>query len=153
MLGKDNGAVTVQGLRLLLIGSLSMVAMVTIVSAYQLPPGSHKLCGAALSDAMDAVCIHGYNSFHQKRRDVGWAPDSEDGAEAGDAAEAAETSELSDTGYALSPLLSSLFGAEVLIKTRRRQRRYLLGGIYDKCCVNSCSYDELALYCRRPAGQ
>ncbi|XP_022213779.2 probable insulin-like peptide 1 [Drosophila obscura] len=97
---------------------------------HQLQQGSHKLCGQALSDAMDVVCAHGYNTLPQKRSsaldDAMDAPPSE---------------------YALSPLLSSLYGAEVLIQTRRHRRQRSSGGVYDECCVYSCRYEELASYC------
>ncbi|SPP87459.1 probable insulin-like peptide 1 [Drosophila guanche] len=91
---------------------------------HQLQVGSHKLCGQALSDAMDVVCAHGYNTLPQKRSEP-----------------------LDGAAFALSPLLSSLYGAEVLIQTRRHRRQRSSGGIYDECCVLSCSYQELASYC------
>ncbi|BFF98829.1 probable insulin-like peptide 1 [Drosophila madeirensis] len=91
---------------------------------HQLQEGSHKLCGQALSDAMDVVCAHGYNTLPKKRSEP-----------------------LDEADFALSPLLSSLYGAEVLIQTRRHRRQRSSGGIYDECCVLSCSYQELASYC------
>ncbi|XP_017133896.1 probable insulin-like peptide 1 [Drosophila elegans] len=145
MFCKENSAV--HGLRLrlrllpLLIAVIPVALLAVMASGHQLPPGSHKLCGPALSDAMDVVCAHGYNSLSLKRAnqpavsnelDNGWWQ-ARAGADA-------------DAGYSFSPLLTNLYGTEVLIKTRRH-RRHLPGGVYDECCVQSCSYEELAAYC------
>ncbi|XP_017861768.1 PREDICTED: probable insulin-like peptide 1 [Drosophila arizonae] len=93
--------------------------------ALLLREGKHKLCGPALNEAMDMVCVNGYNTIPMER-DPRLEP--------------------SHQGFALSPLLSSLYGAEVLIKTRRLRRQG--GGIYDECCRNSCTRSELLAYCR-----
>ncbi|XP_002027825.2 probable insulin-like peptide 1 [Drosophila persimilis] len=130
MLGKDTSAITaVQVSRR--HWPLVMLIFLAVVQGHvhQLQQGSHKLCGQALSDAMDVVCAHGYNTLPQKKSSTVDAQDD-------DAPE-----------YALSPLLSSLYGAEVLIKTRRHRRQRSSGGIYDECCVYSCRYEELASYC------
>ncbi|XP_016977296.1 probable insulin-like peptide 1 [Drosophila rhopaloa] len=152
MFCKDNGAV--HGLRLLqLLIATILAAVLVMASGHQLPPGSHKLCGSALSDAMDVVCAHGYNSLPQKR---GVPSSSSSGDEENEWQSLAGA--LTGTGvgvgagaavgygYSFSPLLTNLYGAEVLIKTRRH-RRHLPGGVYDECCVKSCSYEELAAYC------
>ncbi|KAH8333387.1 hypothetical protein KR067_013102, partial [Drosophila pandora] len=125
MLGKDNGALVI---------IVATVLTVRGCGGYQLPSGTHKLCGPALSDAMAAVCDQGYNTMTPKK-------DAED-------KEGSGVMLVSGSRYSLSPLLSSLFGSEVLIKTRRLRRHYP-GGIYDECCLNSCSYQELADYCLR----
>ncbi|XP_017080987.1 probable insulin-like peptide 1 [Drosophila eugracilis] len=138
MFCKDNGAV--HGLRLLplLIAIVTTTLVIaTPASGHQLPSGNHKLCGPDLSDAMDVVCAHGYNSLPQKRgvltanelqlEDNVWQS-------------------LATAGYYFSPLLTNLYGSEVLIKTRRH-RRHLPSGVYDECCVKSCTYEELAAYC------
>ncbi|XP_037723064.1 probable insulin-like peptide 1 [Drosophila subpulchrella] len=138
MFCKDNGAV--HGLRLLplLIAILTAILMmVTPGSGHQLPPGNHKLCGPALSDAMDVVCAHGYNSLPQKRRVLVPANDEEDNV----------WQSLAAAGYSFSPLLTNLYGSEVLIKTRRHRRHMTTGGVYDECCVKSCTYEELSAYC------
>lgn len=96
-----------------------------ISSAQQLREGTHKLCGSMLTNAMDLVCVGGYNSMPFSKRVPGVELPGQRRRQA---------------RYALSPLLSSL-------KTRRlRRQRYV--GVYDECCVNSCSYDELLAYCR-----
>jgi len=105
-----------------------------ISSTQQLKQGSHKLCGQALNIAMDKVCKNGFNSIHKRRSDV---IDSE-----------TELTEQTHPGFQLSPLLSSIYGMEVLIKTRR-MRRQMTGGIHDECCVRSCDYYELRAYCRQ----
>ncbi|XP_017040458.1 probable insulin-like peptide 1 [Drosophila ficusphila] len=138
MFAKDNGAV--HGLRLvvpLLMAIIAILYATATVSGHQLPPGNHKLCGPALSDAMDVVCAHGYNSLPQKR---GVLPSEElpDNALWPGLAGAA--------GYSFSPLLTNLYGIQILVKTPRH-RRHLPGGVYDECCVKSCSYEDLAAYC------
>ncbi|XP_032291156.1 probable insulin-like peptide 1 [Drosophila virilis] len=106
--------------------------------AHLLREGKHKLCGQALNDAMDVVCVNGYNTIPKKRLDS--PPEM--------AIDADQLQLRPGAGYALSPLLSSIYGTEVLIKTRRL-RRQAGGGIYDECCRNACTYPELLAYCRR----
>ncbi|XP_064540092.1 probable insulin-like peptide 1 [Drosophila montana] len=106
--------------------------------AHLLREGKHKLCGQALNDAMDMVCVNGYNTIPKKRL--------ESPPEMG--IDADQLQLRPGAGYALSPLLSSIYGAEVLIKTRRL-RRQAGGGIYDECCRNACTYPELLSYCRQ----
>ncbi|EDV96030.1 probable insulin-like peptide 1 [Drosophila grimshawi] len=113
---------------------------------HPLREGKHKLCGPALNEAMSMVCVNGYNTIPKKRMDSNQASLVDVVGVV-----AAEQTQLqqprgSDDGYALSPLLSSIYGTEVLIKTRRLRRQR--AGIYDECCVNSCSYPELLAYCR-----
>ncbi|KAH8369786.1 hypothetical protein KR093_000960 [Drosophila rubida] len=92
--------------------------------------GMHKLCGQELNNALEAVCYGvGYNAMAKRR--------SEDH----------DTAAASHPGYKLSPVLSSIYGTEVLIKSRRLRRQN--GGIYDECCVKACSYYELKAYCRQ----
>ncbi|XP_052846673.1 probable insulin-like peptide 1 [Drosophila gunungcola] len=147
MFCKENSAV--HGLRLrlrllpLLIAVIPGALLVVMASGHQLPPGSHKLCGPALSDAMDVVCAHGYNSLSQKRA---IQPPVSNELKNGWWQALAEADAGADAGYSFSPLLTNLYGAEVLIKTRRH-RRHLPSGVYDECCVKSCSYEELAAYC------
>ncbi|KAH8270486.1 hypothetical protein KR018_010712 [Drosophila ironensis] len=129
MLGQDNGAVRGHR-RPLIIVTPAIVLLLSIGSGgghQLLPPGTHKLCGAALSDAMDAVCARSYAQLAHKRQDA---------------------TDMSDTeaGYSLGPILSSLFGAEILIKSPRL-RRPRPGGISEECCVKSCSLAELADFC------
>ncbi|KAH8342914.1 hypothetical protein KR059_001692, partial [Drosophila kikkawai] len=133
MICQDTGAV--HGLRML-IAMLPIMAI--LASGHQLPAGNHKLCGAALSEALDMVCAHGYNTLPQKRAPQPGVPGAD---------------------YSSSPLgrllLSNWYALEegdgdvasgFRIKTRR-QRRYLPGGVYDECCVSPCSYDEISAYC------
>ncbi|EDW78968.1 uncharacterized protein Dwil_GK10979 [Drosophila willistoni] len=116
-----------RGARLHLQLMLAMVPIMVIiyltvaVQSHQFHVGTQKLCGQALSDTLDVVCIFGYNTMPMATPEP----------------------------YALSPLLSNFYGTEVLIKTRR-QRRQGGRGIYDECCRNSCSYAELAAYCLQP---
>ncbi|KAH8415687.1 hypothetical protein KR222_009230, partial [Zaprionus bogoriensis] len=98
-----------------------------ISSAQQLRVGSHKLCGPVLANAMDMVCVGGYNSMLYGKRGQ----------------------QQQQQRQARRALLTSLYGGEVLVKTQRRRRQQRNVGIYDECCVNSCSYDELLAYCRR----
>ncbi|XP_016966427.1 probable insulin-like peptide 1 [Drosophila biarmipes] len=135
MFCKDNGAV--HGLRLLPLLIAILVTLIATGSGHQLPPGNHKLCGPALSDAMDVVCAHGYNSLPQKRRFLPSASDEEDNV----------WQSLAGAGFVFSPLLTNLYGSEVLIKTRRHRRHLTTGGVYDECCVKSCTYEELSAYC------
>ncbi|XP_023169828.1 probable insulin-like peptide 1 [Drosophila hydei] len=100
--------------------------------------GKHKLCGPALNEAMDVVCVNGYNTIPKKRFVAGDSPLEPDLE--------SPSLEQSHQGFALSPFLSSLYGTEVLIKTRRLRRQG--GGIYDECCRNSCTRSELMAYCR-----
>nr|XP_017015853.2 probable insulin-like peptide 1 [Drosophila takahashii] len=142
MFCQDNGAV--HGLRQLplLIAILTGVAMMVTpgASGHQLPPGNHKLCGPALSDAMDVVCAHGYNTLPQKRGGLLFSTTSSSEEEDN------VWQSLAGAGYSFSPLLTNLYGSEVLIKTRRH-RRHMPGGVYDECCVKSCTYEELSAYC------
>jgi len=75
MFSQHNGA-AVHGLRLqsLLIAAMLTAAMAMVTptgSGHQLlPPGNHKLCGPALSDAMDVVCPHGFNTLPRKRESL-----------------------------------------------------------------------------------
>ncbi|KAH8302459.1 hypothetical protein KR044_006904 [Drosophila immigrans] len=86
--------------------------------------GMHKLCGQELNNALEAVCYGvGYNAMEKRRSDD------------------------HDPGYNLSPMLSNIYGTEVLIKSRRQRRQN--GGIYDECCIKACSYYELKAYCRQ----
>lgn len=134
MFCKDIGAV--HGLRMLIATLPILAIMAILASGHQLPPGNHKLCGPALSDAMDLVCAHGYNTHKRTPHPV-----------------VVPRPDYSSLGRLL---LSNLYGlggdleadvaSGLLIKTRR-QRRHLPGGVYDECCVYSCSYEELSAYC------
>ncbi|ALC44230.1 Ilp1, partial [Drosophila busckii] len=107
--------------------------------AHPLRQGSHKLCGQALNVAMDAVCVNGYNTMRKKRMD------SELALSGGLEANALQLQPQA-SGYARSPLLSSIYGTEVLIKTRRLRRDG--PGIHTECCLDSCTYPELLAYCK-----
>lgn len=123
-------------LLLLLLIALGSCCCSASNMAQLLREGKHKLCGPALNEAMDMVCVNGYNTIPKKRFVASESPELESDLEL----------EPSHQGFALSPLLSSLYGAEVLIKTRRLRRQG--GGIYDECCRNSCTRSELLAYCR-----
>ncbi|KAL7734707.1 hypothetical protein ACLKA6_010997 [Drosophila palustris] len=110
-----------------------------IKSAQQLRQGSHKLCGQELNTAMDMVCESGYNSLQKRRTD---------GLDTNSNSNLNTALYPSHGGFQWSPILSSIYGTEVLIKTRR-MRRQMTGGIHDECCVNSCTYYELLAYCRQ----
>ncbi|EDV51254.1 probable insulin-like peptide 1 [Drosophila erecta] len=148
MFSQHNGAVA-QGRRLqsLLIAAILTASMAMATpgggTAHQLlPPGNHKLCGPALSDAMDVVCSNGFNTLPRKRGSLLASNNDVQGDDDDDGM----WQTLDGAGYSFSPLLTNLYGSEVLIKTRRH-RRHLTGGVYDECCVKSCSYEELATYC------
>lgn len=104
-----------------------------ISNAQQLREGTHKLCGSMLTNAMDLVCVGGYNSMPFGKR----VPRDESNVELG------TQQRRRQPRYTLSePSLSSS------LKTRRL-RRQRFAGVYDECCVNSCSYEELLAYCRQ----
>ncbi|KAH8375548.1 hypothetical protein KR200_002221 [Drosophila serrata] len=133
MFCQDTGAV--HGLRML-IAMLPIMAI--LASGHQLPTGNHKLCGSALSEALDLVCANGYNTLPQKR-----LPQS--GVPGADYSSSPLAHLLLSNWYALEDGdgdVASGFG----IKTRR-QRRHFPGGVYDECCVSPCSYDEISAYC------
>lgn len=109
-------------------------------SAQQLRQGSHKLCGQELNTAVEMVCESGGYNTLQKRQD---GIDS-----SARTALAVPKDPAHSIGFQLSPILSSIYGTQVLIKTRR-MRRQMTGGIYEECCVNSCDYYELLAYCRQ----
>ncbi|EDX09911.1 probable insulin-like peptide 1 [Drosophila simulans] len=153
MFSQHNGAAA-HGLRLqsLLIAAMLTAAMAMATPTgsghHLLPPGNHKLCGPALSDAMDVVCPHGFNTLPRKRESLLLAnSDDDEDAKQEEEDDSSMWQTLDGTGYSFSPLLTNLYGSEVLIKTRRRYRRHLTGGVYDECCVKTCSYLELAIYC------
>ncbi|XP_043646815.1 probable insulin-like peptide 1 [Drosophila teissieri] len=151
MFSQNKGAVA-HGLRLqpLLIAAI-LTASVALATpgggGHQLlPPGNHKLCGPALSDAMDVVCPHGFNTLPRKRESLLSNNNDANMEMEVEMEDDGMWQTLDGAGYSFSPLLTHLYGSEVLIKTRRH-RRHLTGGVYDECCVKSCSYEELATYC------
>ncbi|XP_034482231.1 probable insulin-like peptide 1 [Drosophila innubila] len=119
----------------------------SISSAQQLRQGSHKLCGQELNKAVEMACESGgYNTLQKKRTD---GIDTIDTIDTSASAELAlQKDPAHASAFQLSPILSSIYGTEVLIKTRR-MRRQMTSGIYEECCVNSCNYFELLAYCRQ----
>lgn len=107
-----------------------------ISSAQQLREGTHKLCGPVLTNAMDLVCVGGYNSmsFASKR-----VPRR---------ATTASSVELGTQQRRRQPRYTHSGPLQTSLKTRRL-RRQRFGGVYDECCVNSCNYEELLAYCRQ----
>ncbi|XP_036335874.1 probable insulin-like peptide 1 [Rhagoletis pomonella] len=108
-----------------------------------------KFCGHSLAQALDLICINGYNVLlinpSRKRSDS----DMEAALATKDDYESAN--ELNFKGFPLGnrvdPFLAKMFN--MLISTRHsRSQKRSFKGIYDECCTQSCTYTELSAYCR-----
>lgn len=143
----DNGTTTSLGHLVLLLPLLLLLGqcddcLVTagagggggISSAQQLREGTHKLCGPVLTNAMDLVCVGGYNSMSFASKRVPRAT--------------ASSVELGTQQRRRQPRYTHSGPLQTSLKTRRL-RRQRFGGVYDECCVNSCNYEELLAYCRQ----
>ncbi|XP_016966431.1 probable insulin-like peptide 3 [Drosophila biarmipes] len=110
--------------RFLLPSLLLLILMIGSVQA------SMKLCGSKLPEALSRLCVYGFNAMTKRTFD----PMNFNLVEAGSL----------DLGFDDRSLLERLFldGSAQMLKTRR-----LREGVFDECCLKSCSMDELLRYC------
>ncbi|XP_034482230.1 probable insulin-like peptide 3 [Drosophila innubila] len=102
---------------------------------------SLRLCGNDLPEALAKICVAGYNT--KMKRTVPREYNGIDTIESNDNA-LGYYGAYSDLDFNSQPLLRALLGesAHQLLSTRRRRL-----GISDECCLKSCSWNELSMYC------
>ncbi|KAM8709633.1 hypothetical protein ACLKA7_016445 [Drosophila subpalustris] len=106
-----------------------------------------RLCGSALPEALDKICSNGYNN--KIKRTVPSDYNSIDTIEDNDN-RLGNYGAYSDLDFESQPLLRALLGesAHHLLTTRRRRL-----GISDECCLKSCSWREIRMYCNNDSNQ
>ncbi|XP_023169863.2 probable insulin-like peptide 4 [Drosophila hydei] len=105
--------------------NLALLLMFALLT--QLVDGRKKLCGDALNEALDLICVGGFS--HRIKRDL-------------DRSRLVAMRQQLDTDEQPLPLGQLINGAGVTRVLRRFRRR-----ITHKCCMNGCTYDDIREYC------
>ncbi|EDW40930.1 probable insulin-like peptide 3 [Drosophila sechellia] len=107
-----------QGRRILLPSLLLLILMIGGVQA------TMKLCGRKLPETLSKLCVYGFNAMTKRTLD-------------------AVNFNLID-GFEDRSLLERLLSdsSVQMLKTRR-----LRDGVFDECCLKSCTMDEVLRYC------
>ncbi|XP_037940210.1 probable insulin-like peptide 1 [Teleopsis dalmanni] len=93
---------------------------------------ANRLCGNALTQALDSICVNGFN-----RKEIKRSMDLDDYAYN-------EAEDDLPYPYASSPFLSKVHGGNANLMSKSRRRRH---GVYYECCLKACTYSELTSYC------
>ncbi|EDV96027.1 probable insulin-like peptide 3 [Drosophila grimshawi] len=97
-----------------------------------------RLCGTELPEMLERICSYGYNT-EMKRANV--PPPVQYNGISNEYA-----GSYSNLDSNSQPMLQMLLGESAhrhLVNSRHRRF-----GVYDDCCARSCTYTELASYCR-----
>nr|XP_017015855.2 probable insulin-like peptide 3 [Drosophila takahashii] len=105
----------------------SLLLLVLMIGSAQC---AMKLCGGKLPEALSRICVYGFNAMTKRTLD----PDNFN------LIEAAPLGLGFEDGSLLERLLVE--SSAQMLKTRR-----LREGVFDECCLKSCSMDELLRYC------
>ncbi|XP_017040461.1 probable insulin-like peptide 3 [Drosophila ficusphila] len=116
-----------QDRRMLIHGLVLLILMIGSVQA------TMKLCGSNLPEALSKLCLYGFNTMTKRKLD----PMNYNLIGEGQL----------DLGFDDRSLLERMLteSSVQLLKTRR-----LREGVFDECCLKSCTMDELLTYCAKP---
>ncbi|XP_061395161.1 probable insulin-like peptide 3 [Musca vetustissima] len=91
-----------------------------------------RVCGPSLSQLLETVCVNGFNARVTKKSNVNLnLPNAK---------------KLSDTMLPYNPMSHILFNKRTDTMAKVRKER-LYTGVYDECCLKTCSLNEILGYC------
>lgn len=135
--------------------------VIFLAALYEIHAGASKLCGKNLIQALDLVCVNGFNDLGINKKSIK-KPSKYNAINKmfrnrltlfhftvnHDLDALSVFNEIEDESpFKSESLLNDMLFSERLNTLAKTRRHRLVTGVYDECCLKSCTTKELSGYC------